>query len=162
MALPMIAGLCPYARGGVARPPLVTLQEIPVSLAVNPSYRSQLIVLAGDATSALGEFLWVDWDTVCVRDPDEELASFVRATATPRFIGIPGHWATVNGGVYDAHASWTDAMDESLPDFWWGARAVHVESEEQISWVTSAAWFAHVKRLEWAPRIRAAAEGGGP
>ena len=34
----MIAGLYPYARGGVIHPPKVTLFEIPVSLRVNPSY----------------------------------------------------------------------------------------------------------------------------
>ncbi len=32
MAVPMIAGLYPYTRNGVTRPPKVTLQEIPQSL----------------------------------------------------------------------------------------------------------------------------------
>lgn len=48
----MIAGLYPYARGGVVQPPTVTLGEIPVSLAANPNYREDLLILAGDAESA--------------------------------------------------------------------------------------------------------------
>lgn len=52
MPPPMIAGLFPYTRSGIARPPVVTLSEIPTSLAVNPSYRRDLIVLAGDSDSA--------------------------------------------------------------------------------------------------------------
>jgi len=46
MSIPMIAGLYPYTRGGVARPPTVTLEEIPQSLEINPSYRRDLLVLA--------------------------------------------------------------------------------------------------------------------
>lgn len=52
MSAPMIAGLYPYTRGGVTHPPTVTLAEIPVSLRVNPSYRDELLVLAGDTASA--------------------------------------------------------------------------------------------------------------
>lgn len=52
MPPPMIAGLFPYTRGGVTRPPVYTLSEIPASLAVNPSYRRDLTVLAGDSASA--------------------------------------------------------------------------------------------------------------
>lgn len=52
MSAPMIAGLYPYARGGVVSPPTVTLREIPQSLAVNPTYRDDLLVLAGDRASA--------------------------------------------------------------------------------------------------------------
>jgi len=52
MSPPMIAGLYPYTRGGVRHPPHVTLAEIPVSLDINPHYRSDLFVLAGDTESA--------------------------------------------------------------------------------------------------------------
>jgi hypothetical protein len=48
----MIAGLYPWARAGEIRPPTKTLQEIHASLALNPSYRDDLIVLAGDGDSA--------------------------------------------------------------------------------------------------------------
>ena len=51
MAPPMIAGLYPYRRGGVTSPPVVTLREIPTCLEVNPWYREDLIVLAGDQES---------------------------------------------------------------------------------------------------------------
>ncbi|MEQ1503709.1 MAG: hypothetical protein ABMB14_15830 [Myxococcota bacterium] len=221
MAIPMIAGLYPYARGGVVHPPVVTLREIPACLDVNPSYRDRLVVLAGDEPSAdhlrsfglevrrvfedappsvrrdaahkmkhwmcrwalteFGEFLWVDWDTVCVRPPDEAWESLVRGSDTPRFIRIPNYWATVNCGVYYAPSSWASAMDASFdaevsepndellwrsvlppnvvdrPEFWWGERAVHVERPQDIGLVTTETYFAHVKRLEWAPSIRRAA-----
>lgn len=52
MSPPLIAGLYPYTRGGVTHPPRVTLAEIPASLAANPTYRDELIVLAGDSSSA--------------------------------------------------------------------------------------------------------------
>ena len=52
MPIPMIAGLYPYVRGGVASPPTVTLSEIPLSLETNRAYRSELLVLAGDEVSA--------------------------------------------------------------------------------------------------------------
>ena len=52
MPPPMIAGLYPYVRGGVVHPPRGTLDEIPVSLELNPFYRENLLVLAGDRESA--------------------------------------------------------------------------------------------------------------
>jgi hypothetical protein len=52
MSIPMIAGLYPYTRGGVTHPPRITLAEIPASLEVNPSYRDDLLILAGDESSA--------------------------------------------------------------------------------------------------------------
>jgi hypothetical protein len=122
----MIAGLYPYAHGGVVHPPKVTLAEIPVSLATNPSYRDDLLVLAGDKASAaqldglglrvhrvfddapsairvdaahkmkhwmcrgaleeFGEFLWVDWDTVFLRRPDDAFWSWCREHGTPKFV----------------------------------------------------------------------------
>ena len=48
----MIAGLYPYVRGGVVPPPRGTLDEISVSLELNPFYRENLLVLAGDRESA--------------------------------------------------------------------------------------------------------------
>lgn len=138
------------------------------------------------ALEELGEFLWVDWDTVCIRMPDEALERSIRASGTPRFIRIPRYWATVNCGVYYAPASWAQAMDRSfdaevsepndellwrsvLPDdvterpgFWWGDHAVHVELREEIAHVTPDTYFAHVKDLGWADAIRDAARGGRP
>ncbi|TDP75227.1 hypothetical protein DFR33_10492 [Bradymonas sediminis] len=49
---PLIAGLYPYVREGVHHPPTFTLREIPQCLAINPWYRDELLVLAGDADSA--------------------------------------------------------------------------------------------------------------
>lgn len=133
------------------------------------------------ALDAFGEFLWVDWDTVCLRPPDEAFASWARSSGTPRFLRIPDYWATVNCGVYYAPATWADAMDKSfetevsepndellwrsvLPTdvldeeaFWWGPRVVHVEREEDIDLAGPDTVFAHVKRLDWAERLRARA-----
>lgn len=135
------------------------------------------------ALDELGECLWVDWDTVCIREPDHALAERVRASATPRFIRIPDYWATVNCGVYYVPGAWADAMDRSfeaivsepndellwrsvLPsdvrqraEFWWDSEAVHVEQEDEIVGVGSSAYFAHVRRLDWAQAIRARASG---
>ena len=52
MSVPMIAGLYPYTRDGIKHAPRVTLAEIPQSLDVNPPYRDELLVLAGDDESA--------------------------------------------------------------------------------------------------------------
>lgn len=218
MSIPMIAGLYPYTRGGVRRPPSVTLQEIPQSLAVNPSYRGELTVLAGDRTSAaalesfglkvtrcfddapasihadaahkmkhwmclwalreFGAFLWVDWDTVQLRTPDEAFWSACRAHGTPKFIQIPGYWATVNCGVYFADESWAPAMEQSFdavvsepndellwasvlpadvrerPEFWWGERVAQVWTLDDAAAIGQTTVFAHVKHLEWAEELR--------
>ncbi len=218
MPCPMIAGLYPYTRGNVMHQPKITLEEIPLSLRVNSSYREDLLVLAGDQTSAdqltafglrvhrvfndapvevhrdtahlmkhwmclwalreFGEFLWVDWDTVLIRRPDEEFWEYCRQSGTPKFIHIPGYWATVNCGVYYAGKDWLPAMERSfetevseandellwtnvLPadvrerdEFWWGERAKNIWSEEEFDTVTNGTYFAHVKHLEWAERLR--------
>jgi hypothetical protein len=52
MPPPIIAGLYPYTRGGITSPPRFVLQEIEQSLQINPSYRTDLLVLAGDVGSA--------------------------------------------------------------------------------------------------------------
>ena len=218
MQIPIIAGLYPYTRGGVAHPPTVTLQEIPLSLEVNPSYRRDLLVLAGDVASAkqlesfglnvhrifddapaeihrdtahkmkhwmclwaletFGEFLWVDWDTVMLRQPDEDFWSFCRRGGTPKFIQIPNYWAIVNCGVYHAGRGWIDAMKRSfgaavpepndellwasvLPadiltrsEFWWGERVVQIWNRNDINIVGPGTYFAHVKHLGWANDLR--------
>lgn len=131
------------------------------------------------ALRAFGEFLWVDWDTVVLREPDEEFWSFCRAAGTPKFIRIPGYWATVNCGVYYAGATWADRMecsfsapvevpnDELLwrsilpesvtgrPEFWWGERIVNVWTEAEFDLVSSHTVFAHVRDLSWASSLRA-------
>lgn len=218
MAPPMIAGLYPYRRGGVTSPPVVTLREIPTCLEVNPWYREDLIVLAGDQESRehlegfglqvhrvfddapeavqrdtahkmkhwmclwalreYGEFLWVDWDTVCLRRPDDEFWSWARSSGTPRFIRIPDYWATVNCGVYFGAGGWAEAMERSFgatvehpndellwrsvlpgdvldrPEFWWGDRVVHVQSRRDFELVTRESYFVHIKELGWAEDLR--------
>ncbi len=130
------------------------------------------------ALAKYGEFLWVDWDTVCLGEPDDAFWSLCRSTSTPRFIRIPEYWATVNCGIYYAPAPWIDAMDRSfdaeveipndellwrsvLPDnvkdddrFWWGDTVVHVERREDIGLVTGSTRFVHVKELDWADDLR--------
>lgn len=218
MSIPMIAGLYPYTRDGITHPPREILREIPASLEINPSYREDLIVLAGDESSAhmlsdfglsvkrvfddapvevrrdtahkmkhwmclwalreFGEFLWVDWDTVMLRRPDEAFWKACRTPKTPKFVWIDNYWATVNCGVYYACDEWIPAMvrsfqtevtepnDELLwtsvlpPDvrekkeFWWGQRVVQVWTEAGFDSVTGETYFAHVKRLDWADKLR--------
>lgn len=226
MPPPMIAGLYPYTRGGVISPPRFTLAEIPASLAANPSYREDLLVLAGDATSArqleafglhvhrtfddappavhadaahkmkhwmclwalreYGEFLWVDWDTVMLRRPDDLFWAWCREGETPKFIHIQGYWAGVNCGIYYACRSWAQRMAESFeavvsepndellwasilppdldsrPEFWWGRRVVQVWRREDFAQVGSDTYFAHVKQIDWASDLRAAAREETP
>lgn len=218
MSAPMIAGLYPYTRDGITHPPRAILEEIPASLEINPSYREELLVLAGDQRSAelltsfglrvhrsfedapaaihrdtahkmkhwmccwalreLGEFLWVDWDTVLLRPPDEAFWAYCRSHNTPKFIHIPDYWATVNCGVYYASEAWLPALERSfdadvsepndellwasvLPEdvvergeFWWQDRVVQIWGEEDLPAVTDRAYFAHVKQLDWADRLR--------
>ena len=221
MPPPMIAGLYRYIRSGVSREPRTTLSEIPASLEVNPTYRSDLLVLAGDDDTAaeleefglhvhrvfndapasvrmdsahkmkhwmcrwalkqFGEFLWVDWDTVLLRHPDQSFWAWCRQNSTPKFIRIPGYWATVNCGVYYAGKDWARAMDRSfsasvsepndellwasvLPkdvldraEFWWEGRVAQIWTKDDICSVGPNTYFAHVKHLEWARDLRIAA-----
>ncbi len=220
----MIAGLYPYARGGEVHEPRFTLAEIPLSLEVNTRYRKELLVLAGDRTSAgwleapgldvyrvfddapariqrdaahlmkhwmcrwalaeFGEFLWIDWDTVCLRWPDDEFWSLCRSGDCPRFIRIPDYRATVNCGVYYCPGSWMDALDRSfdavvqepndelhwaavLPadvrqrdEFWWARRVVNVWTEDDLDLLGPDSCFAHIKDLRWADRARVVAGAG--
>jgi hypothetical protein len=130
------------------------------------------------ALRTFGEFLWVDWDTVALREPDQEFWSFCRADGTPKFIRIPNYWATVNCGVYYAGAAWADRMERSLSapvgnpndellwrsvlpecvtelsEFWWGDRIVNVWTEAEFERVTPRTVFAHVSDLAWAASLR--------
>ena len=219
MPPPMIAGLYPYTRNGIARRPTVTLSRRSRS-AWRQIRRigNDLLVLAGDDVSAaqiesfglrahrvfndapvavrvdaahkmkhwmcrwalkeFGEFLWVDWDTVLLRRPDQSFWAWCRRHSTPKFIHIPGYWATVNCGVYYAGREWAQAMERSftasasepndellwvsvLPEdvldrteFWWGRRVVQIWSEEDFRLVGPDTYFAHVKHLEWARALR--------
>ena len=210
---PLITGLYPYVRGGVHKPPVVTLAEIPRSLRVNPMYKDRLMVLAGNEESAhslkgfglqvtrtfddapvfvtkdmahkmkhwmclwalreFGEFLWLDWDTVWMRDPPAAFWKNLRASATPRFIYIPHYWAIVNCGIYYVPGSWLGAMEKSLyfdtddpndellwasvlpcdvrqrREFWWGQHALHIETLQDMESVTQKTYFAHVKNFDW-------------
>ncbi len=214
----MITGLYPYSRGGAVNSPAVTLSEIPVSLEVNPLYRDNLIILAGDQATALqlqkhdlqvyrifddapesiqvdaahkmkhwmccwaleefGEFLWIDWDTVMIKLPDDRFWKRCREHGTPKFIHIPNYWATVNCGIYYADSSWAEAMARSfnadvsepndellwasvLPndintrsEYWWGEYVVNLWNRADFALVTKETYFAHVKDLAWADEIR--------
>ena len=125
-----------------------------------------------------GEFLWVDWDTVLLRPPDAEFWSWCRTHGTPKFIQIPGYWATVNCGVYYAASPWAPAMERSLSstvpepndellwasvlpkdihsrsEYWWGDRAVNIWAESEFSLIGPGTYFAHVRDLAWASALR--------
>ncbi len=215
---PIIAGLYPYVRDGVHHRPKFTLREIPQCLELNPWYRDELLVLAGDANSArqlegfgldvhrvfddapelvqrdmahkmkhwmclwaareFGEFLWVDWDTVCLRRPDEAFWEWCGFAGTPKFVRIPEYWATVNCGVYYGCEAWADFMEKSLeadvsepndellwttvlsddvrerPEFWWDSRVVHVQTRDDFRAVRDETYFVHVGDLGWASELK--------
>ena len=132
------------------------------------------------ALEEFGEFLWVDWDTVLLRRPDENFWNWCRQHRTPKFIYIPDYWATINCGVYYAGKEWSDAMERSfhasvsepndellwlseLPEnvldraeFWWGKRVVQVWNREDFCLAGPDTYFAHIRHLEWANDLRAA------
>lgn len=136
------------------------------------------------ALREFGEFLWVDWDTVLLRPPDDAFWEDCRRGGTPKFVRIPGYWATVNCGVYYASHGWLREMERSfdaevsepndellwasvLPgdvedrdEFWWGDRAVQIWTEADFDSVTGRTYFAHVKHLDWAERLRSIARPG--
>lgn len=133
------------------------------------------------ALEEFGEFLWVDWDTVLLRHPDDAFWNWCREHGTPKLVHIPGYWATVYCGVYYAGEGWAEAMDQSfeavvsepndellwasvLPEdvvdraeFWWGERVAQVWTREDFAVVNAGTYFAHVKHLDWAVDLRAVA-----
>lgn len=215
---PIISGLYPYIRDGEYNEPVVTLDEIPKSLDVNPWYADEMLVLAGGEACAghlesfglevdrvftdapdsvhrntahlmkhwmclwalreFDEFLWVDWDTVCLRRPDADFWRWCRQAGTPKFIRIPNYWATVNCGVYYASEQWIGPMvasfeaevsepnDELLwttvlpddvldrPEFWLGNRALNIWEQQDYGLVGTDTYFAHVRDLEMADALR--------
>ena len=138
------------------------------------------------ALEEFGEFLWVDWDTVCLSPPDEAFWAWARDADVPRFIRVPDYHATVNCGVYYAPRSWAGRMNESFgavvtepndellwrsvlpedvvdrPEYWWGDRVVHVQTRNDFGAISEATYFAHVKELGWAGELRRLAAGDVP
>ena len=130
------------------------------------------------ALREFGEFLWIDWDTVLLRYPDQAFWEYCRRWRTPKFVRIPGYWATVNCGVYYACHNWLSAMERSfhtivsepndellwasiLPrdidergEFWWGKRVVDIWSEKEFNKIEPGSYLAHVRDLNWAESLR--------
>lgn len=130
------------------------------------------------ALREFGEFLWADWDTVMLREPDEGFWDFCRKHRTPKFVWIEDYWATVNCGVYYANSDWIPAMEASFesivsepndellwasvlphdvrerPEFWWADRVVQIWDKSEMAGITTDTYFAHVKHLAWADELR--------
>jgi hypothetical protein len=132
------------------------------------------------ALEEFGEYLWLDWDTVLLRELDDEFWDWCRDAGTPKFLGIPNYWATVNCGVYFCPGSWRDRLarsfasqvsepnDELLwrtvlpadvverPEFWWNGRVVNIWTEGEFDRIGPSTYLAHVRSLEWAAAVRRA------
>lgn len=132
------------------------------------------------AVRHFGEVLWVDWDTVCLRWPDEEFWDWCRRFDTPKFVWVPEYWATVNCGVCYVNESWAETMERSFsatvsepndellwrsvlptdvrgrPEFWFGDRVAHVWTEHSFRRVTPRTSFVHIRDFSLAPRLRTA------
>ncbi|MBZ0264918.1 hypothetical protein K8I28_09640 [bacterium] len=130
------------------------------------------------ALKEYGEFLWVDWDTVMLRVPDLAFWAACRKYKSPKFIWIKNYWATVNCGVYYACKEWIPMLEKSLSvevsepndellwaavlpkdvrnqkEFWWDGEVAHVWSENDFKNITPQTFFAHVRFLGWAQKIR--------
>jgi hypothetical protein len=135
------------------------------------------------ALREFGEYLWVDWDTVAVAEPDENFWEGCRSGGTPKYIRIEGYkHAVVNCGVLYVPAAWAAAMERSLhlparssndehlweavlpadvlnrPEFWFGTEVRYISGADRADRVTSKLCFAHLGRgcFDAADAIRAA------
>jgi hypothetical protein len=130
------------------------------------------------ALEEFGEFLWVDWDTVLLREPDDLFWSWCRSSETPKFLRIPSYWATVNCGVYYCPSSWRERLIQSFeasvsepndellwrsvlppdvvsrPEFWWNGRVEHIWTDADVNLVGPGHYFAHVKDFSWTERLK--------
>jgi len=129
------------------------------------------------ALREFGEFIWVDWDTLMTKEPQDDFYDYCREHQTPKFIRIKHYWATVNCGVYYAPHAWLDQMTAGLeanlsePNdelcwaavlpkdvasdsrFWWGGRVINVWSENDMKSLPDTACFLHVRDLNWANHL---------
>lgn len=150
----MITGLYWDVKQGISKRPENIIQEVKRSLEVNPRYRDELTVLAGDFKSAsilenegvhiekvfddapddikfdtvhkmkhwmvfwalqkYDEVLWIDWDTICLKWPDEKFWSWCREYNTPKFVFINTYWAVVNCSVYYVNKTWKKQFEDSF------------------------------------------------
>jgi hypothetical protein len=125
------------------------------------------------ALREFGEFIWVDWDTLMVKEPQDDFYEYCREHQTPKFIHIKHYWATVNCGVYYAPYAWLDRMVTGLETnlsepndelcwaavlprdvvndsrFWWGNRVINIWKEDDMQAVPATACFLHVRDLRW-------------
>ena len=130
------------------------------------------------ALREFGEFLWVDWDVICLQRPDVPFWDWARSFETPKFIFIPNYWATVNCAVYYACATWADIMEESfvaevsqpndellwstiLPtdvttriEFWWDNRVFNIWNKPDYSLMNANAYFCHVRNFNDVEKIK--------
>jgi hypothetical protein len=81
------------------------------------------------ALREFGEFIWADWYTLMVKEPQDDFYEYCREHQTPKFIRIKHYWAIVNCGVYYAPYAWLDRMvagleanlSEPNDELWWAA-----------------------------------------
>lgn len=130
------------------------------------------------AIRQFGEVVWVDWDTISLRQPDQQFWDWCHAHDTPKFVYIPNYWATVNSSVYYAPVSWAEAMERSFrvevskpndellwaavlpsdvrerPEYWWGKRAVNIWTPEECKDVDEQTYFAHVRYFSYAGLLK--------
>lgn len=118
------------------------------------------------------KILWIDWDNVILKWPDEDFWRYCGHLNTPKFIYIPNYWAVVNCGVCYVNVEWKNSMEKGLelveepndeliwkkilPDnvtgreeFWLGSKAINVWNLDDINLINENTYFAHVRTFEF-------------
>ena len=123
------------------------------------------------------EVLWVDWDNIVLKWPDESFWKLCRSHNTPKFIYIANYWATVNCGVCYINSSWANKLKnwesfeiedpndelvwrpilpknvEKRNEFWFGSRAVNIWSPSDVNLIKKDTYFAHIKTFSFYPLV---------
>jgi len=121
-----------------------------------------------------GAFLWLDWDTIAMKKPDDAFWAYCSEGNTPKFIFIPHYHSLVCCGVYYANKAWFSRMKsqlfrntiveppsdellwklilppnlDGLATFWWGSKVLNVWETVQHELVKRETYFLHVRDLD--------------
>ncbi|GBE55522.1 hypothetical protein BMS3Bbin15_01698 [archaeon BMS3Bbin15] len=123
------------------------------------------------ALEEFGEYLWVDWDAICLKWPDNQFWKTVRKSGNPKFTYIRNYWARVNCAVHYASSKlgdlreyvgipleepndeliWMKILSEKGifdDDIWLNEMTVNIWLEKDLDLITPNTYFAHVRNVE--------------
>ncbi len=152
--------------------------DIPTFIKIDKKHKLKFWMVLW-ALKKFKEVLWLDWDTICLKWPDNDFWNWSRYLNTPKFIKIPDYWATVNCGVYFVNKYWINDMEKNvnvdvsepndeliwksiLPkditnrvEYWWGDRIVNIwDHKKDMHYITKNTYFVHIRDLSLTNHIR--------